>query len=109
MTQLNQLPVNDSPTDLHSGDCSHCAVCGASDEHEPEQPEEKPPLTGIWFAIAALGAFILPLALAIAGSIYGGDDGLHQLLGGLGGFLLGVILALPIVKISHSLSKKSNA
>lgn len=53
-------------------------------------------LTGARFAAAAAITFLLPLGLAVAGALAGGDTALGELLGALGGLVAGGWLATRV-------------
>jgi hypothetical protein len=62
-------------------------------------------MVGWRFALTSLGVFVVPLALAVAGACWFGDDPAHQLAAGVGGLCLGMTLAGVTAKLVHRKSE----
>ena len=80
--------------------CSGCARCPTTN-CPAENDEAEPRLRGRALGLAAAGLFLGPIALAIAGSFVAGDEREMQLVGALGGLLLGICASLLYVRVAH--------
>jgi hypothetical protein len=71
--------------------CESCQECGKHGRDLPEPMQGG--LVGWRLALAAAGAFLLPLILGILGSILGGPGQNAKFLGALIGIVVGVLIA----------------
>jgi hypothetical protein len=65
-------------------------------------------MTGWRFALASLGVFVVPLALAVAGACWFRDDPTRQLVFGGGGLLLGMALSGVTAKLAYCKSEANS-
>ena len=91
---------NTPPPNCSTKDCSRCPL----GELEQAARDREGRIEGWPLALAAGLVFILPLALAMAGAMLAGGEGVGQAAGAAAGFAFGILLArlfarsLPITK-----------
>lgn len=85
-----------------------CSGCSAECSHRvpdpaplPIESSETPLLTGWRFALVSFGFFLGPLALAILGAVVFRETPLTQLVGAVGGLLVGMLISLCAVRMTH--------
>ncbi|HUS90617.1 MAG TPA: SoxR reducing system RseC family protein [Phycisphaerae bacterium] len=84
-------------TEKAKGPCGPgCTRCGV---HEP--PTGASPLEGGRLVAASLGVFMLPLVLAIVGAAVAGGEGTRQLLGALGGLVVGLAGGVCVARLAR--------
>ena len=77
--------------------CANCPVSNC-----PMKQEQAAPLAhGRRLAGVALGTFLLPIALAVVGSLVAGGSEARQLLGAVLGFLVGLGAAVAYVRFVY--------
>jgi hypothetical protein len=84
--------------------CENCQDCGKHGRDVPESMQGG--LVGWRLALAAVGAFLVPLILGIFGSIVGGPGQNAKFLGALIGIAIGVLIA---VVMARCFSGRSNS
>jgi hypothetical protein len=87
----------EQPQDKDSPCCEGCEACR---EHRHDSSAPVPGALAGWrLAAAATGAFLLPLGLALAGSILAGNSPERRLIGALAGLAAGVAVAWTASRI----------
>jgi len=86
MQEQSPLPEN----------CSRCSACGAGNSAKP-RATDRPHLTGCCLILPAVGLFIVPPVLAIAGAILAGENCDAQFFGAIAGLLAGIAAAVVVV------------
>ncbi len=89
-----------------SKDCSTCSRCPI--QECPLDAEVSGRLLSGWrLGIAAIGLFLAPIALAIAGAALFDQSGGAQFLGAIGGLILGVAASTLVVRFMYSRNRES--
>lgn len=74
----------------------------------PELTENQRPLKGTPFSLTCVLVFILPLTLAILGSVCFASNPSHGLLAGLAGFLIGSLLSSICTRLLSIEARRSH-
>jgi zinc transporter ZupT len=82
--------------------CSSCSHtdCPLADHSCTECPQGKRLYTGWAFSIICTLVFLMPILLAVLGSFMLKGSKTDEMLGGVGGFLIGFILSSLITKVA---------
>ena len=76
-----------------------CSRCGSAEQ--PKEPAGEG-LAGWWLTVSAVAAFLMPLALAVAGAAMGGGSETRQFMGATIGLGVGLTIGLVVSRLLGS-------